>query len=158
MSFEHLKVGDPVMVSDINWRHRGWEDQYAKTEVKTVGRVYLTIAYPGLARKRFSRATGKVDDEYGHQTLCTVEARAQQRKRESWVESLHMMGVDLSKDANFSDEVLEKLFLAVWDATACHCCQPRSFTGPGYPYHLHCKREGCCPCTKKKTDGTSDTA
>lgn len=108
-----LKVGDPVKVFDINGIRMGqppggWDGVVAK-----VGRKLVTVEY-GCSRKVFRLDSGRANDDFGHQSVQTVEQAAEDARRQAVLDRLGSSGIKVERGFTHSTDTLEAL-VAVLD-------------------------------------------
>jgi hypothetical protein len=113
-SLYDLKVGDRVQVFESFRRQpQGGLDA---TVVK-VGRKLITVKY-GHCESVFRLENGRINNDYGHSWIRTVEQAAEDLRRKELVQRLRDGGVDLRVGTQFAMETLEALVNVVDQAKA----------------------------------------
>ena len=112
MNADELKVGDEVLVFDVNWGRRGNAGGEPATVVK-VGRKLVTLKIGTWWEKQFRLDTQRINYDYGHLWFRTKKQVAEDNRRREAVAALASFGLELSRRCSLTTDRLEAVLSAL---------------------------------------------
>jgi hypothetical protein len=88
----HLKVGDMVVVTDVN-------HPACRSKVTKIGRKYIHVT-GRLGSAQFDIETGRINDDHGHQNLHTIEEYEFTERVQKARQELRNFGIEVTYKVN----------------------------------------------------------